>query len=174
MDICSNPITSIDKIKCCLESNLPFIDDCHNICTTLQNTNKKILCKKICSDIAEISEDSCQLLGKLQGTNNPIYPAIRKFGCGVGYGFPVDPVCMRKMKNNILEKCQTDCLPTMDVDCQKHCKYSYDNLLQKYASDFSNNYYSNYEDNNKKNNFIYVMIVGLLLLLFVILMIIRK
>lgn len=113
-----------NRIKCCLRTCLPFVNECRGRCT-LQNKEK---CNQTCDQISTVCEDTCQLESDLRGEDNPLFTAAKNKGCGTVYYDDWDMDCLFKNKEEIITECQDNCLPTFDTGCQKHCQYSFDEI----------------------------------------------
>tara|TARA_B110000908_G_C10112037_1_gene383519 strand:- start:167 stop:823 length:657 start_codon:yes stop_codon:yes gene_type:complete len=116
---------------CCLRTCKPFVDECVQSCPAGTTKEIRESCIQTCGDIKEICEDNCQLSSNLWGERNPIYKGTNEYGCGNGSETPVKLDCMRKNKGIILKFCQKNCLPSHGVDCEEHCAYSYDMIVNK-------------------------------------------
>ena len=110
-----------EKGTCCLNTCQPFIDECVKMCET--STDKT--CIQTCTDIKNICLYNCRLSNDIWGTDNPIYKATNKYGCGNGLHTTINMKCMMKNKNNILNDCNKLCTSTPTVNCKNHCDYSY-------------------------------------------------
>lgn len=117
-----------DKAICCFNTCKPFVQTCVKNCPKAKTSHFRELCYKTCHDIKESCKNNCLLSGNSWNVDNPIYNGTRKFGCGDGFGHPIDEECMKKHTYGIMQECQRSCLPTSDLDCQKHCEYSYNFL----------------------------------------------
>ena len=127
--------TSTEKNKCCLRTCAPFIRECDKICPDAKDSK---LCELTCNDIKDSCVDYCQLSTEgLWGIDNPIYKATKEYGCGDGYYNPINQQCLKDNKDNIISSCQKNCIPTMEVGCSHHCKYSYN-----FISDPDNDFFS--------------------------------
>lgn len=120
---------SVEKNKCCLQSCMSYIKKCYNLCPNSKNSNE---CQLKCDNIQKSCNDYCTLSTKgVWGVNNPIYEGIKKYNCGDGYYHHINNECVKKNKNNIISLCNKQCIPKIDVDCKKHCQYSYDYIINK-------------------------------------------
>ncbi len=116
---------------CCLYTCKPTVDQCVKYCHESNNTS---ICYKTCTNIKELCETNCQLSTELLGYKNPIFKGTDAFGCGNKFEQTIDKNCILKNKDNILKICQNNCLPTSDIDCYKHCEYSFNTLASKHIN----------------------------------------
>jgi len=126
-----------EKGECCFNTCKPFVQKCVENCPKASSTHFEDLCYKTCHDIKESCKNNCLLSSNSWSLNNPIYDGTKKFGCGDGFGHSINEECLKKHKDGILKECQRNCLPTQDLDCQKHCIYSYNFLTDDKADPLS-------------------------------------
>ena len=131
-----------EKGYCCLQTCKPFIEKCEKNC---QESSFKKTCRKKCDNIKKLCEDNCKL-GSLEiwGLDNPIYKGTNEYGCGTVGSFenPSEQKCLIQNKSKIIQVCRRNCLPTSDINCDDHCKYSFDLIYDKNTNPLTlkNNY----------------------------------
>ena len=118
-----------DMYKCCLRICRPRIDECVKLCNQTE-TEIKENCYNTCDDISASCDDNCKLSTDYYwGVDNDIYKGTTKFGCGDGYYTAIDKKCMKENKDAIINVCTNNCLPTSIKNCEFHCGFSYDMLV---------------------------------------------
>ena len=131
-----------EKGYCCLQTCKPFIEKCEKKC---EKTSHEKTCHEKCDNIKKLCEDNCKL-GSLEiwGLNNPIYKGTNEYGCGTVGSFenPSKQKCLLQNKSKIIQVCRQNCLPTSDINCDDHCKYSFDLIYNKNTNPLTlkNNY----------------------------------
>lgn len=116
---------------CCLRTCKPFIDQCVKTCPRGSTDSIRKRCYLACNNMKEICESNCMLSSELWGANNPIFEGTSKYGCGNGFEQSIDIDCVINNKDDIIKFCGKQCTPTSGIDCQEHCEYSYDMIINK-------------------------------------------
>ena len=169
---------NVDRGHCCLNTCKPFVDECVKECPTITPKDRK-LCYKVCGDIREICEDNCLLSSDMWGINNPINKGTSEFGCGDGVYKKYDMDCLLKNKDDIIKYCQSHCLSSHDVDCKRHCDWSYNLITNKNSNplyfDVPNTVGARYPYiKGNKNNIQYIIyslvVVGIIFGIYILLM----
>lgn len=115
---------------CCMRTNEPLVKECTEKCPTLKTKKLRANCAKTCSDITKLSQANCMLSGKFwEVDKNPIFIGSNQYGCGDELFKQIDKECMKKNKEDILRLCRKNCTPSPQIDCTKHCEYSWKFLV---------------------------------------------
>jgi hypothetical protein len=114
-----------EKSDCCLSTCKPLIDKCVELCPKAEAKHRNS-CYKSCDDIKEACVSNCKLSSGVFGRSNPIFKGTEAAGCGNGVYKPIDKECAIKNKIKIMNICRNNCTPTSNVECTKHCQYSFD------------------------------------------------
>lgn len=109
-------------MKCCIDRCIEPNNSCHEICKRDQNS---IDCHKACEYQRSSCTDSCELEGNIWGPDNPFVECAKDKGCWKNNNVP-DSECIKVNKRELIDCCRRNCIPTRDIDCQKHCEYSFD------------------------------------------------
>jgi hypothetical protein len=128
-----------DIAICCMKTCETFVDECKEQCPKAEPKYQH-LCYQTCDDIQTSCGDFCDLSSPVWGSDNPILKGSREKGCGDGIYKSLDKECVKNNKNDIINICLNTCIDSDQLDCEKHCNYSY-----KIISD----------EDNKKNNSLY-------------------
>lgn len=117
---------STDVFKCCSKQCIKPVKWCYDYC------NKNIIldgdfsilgrCMETCDHEKNLCLDTCKLSSPYVGMGNNYYECSKKYDC-IGIGNLPDKNCVKKYKDDIFECCRRTCIPTQDLDCQKHCEY---------------------------------------------------
>uniref|UniRef100_A0A6C0JS36 Uncharacterized protein n=1 Tax=viral metagenome TaxID=1070528 RepID=A0A6C0JS36_9ZZZZ len=122
-----------EQRDCCMKTCKPFVDTCANICPKAAPKYQK-LCYKTCDDIVTTCGDFCNLSSPVWGANNPIFKGTKEKECGDDIYNPLNIDCIKKNKDAIINICRHNCTPTSKLDCEEHCKYSYNIISDKKAN----------------------------------------
>ena len=118
-----------DMYKCCLRTCRPVVDECVRLCKLTSNETK-VNCYNTCDDISTSCDDNCKLSTDYYwGVDNDIYKGTVAFGCGDGYYTVINKECMKENKDGVINICTSSCLPTSTKNCEYHCQYSYNKLV---------------------------------------------
>jgi hypothetical protein len=126
-----------DIAVCCMKTCETFVDKCKELCPKAEEKYKN-LCYQTCDDIQKTCGDFCDLSSTVLGSDNPIFKGIKEKGCGDGLYKSVDKECVKKNKNDIIKICLNSCIDSEQLDCEKHCNYSYKIILDEDDTKYEN------------------------------------
>ncbi len=106
--------------KCCSQGCVEPVKYCQEYCRT--HSVDPVNCQQTCIDQKNICLDTCKLSSPQVGPRNDYVQCCFDQGCR-GLGDIPDPECVKKNKQTIFDCCRQSCIPTKDLDCQKHCEF---------------------------------------------------
>ncbi len=159
---------SMDVINCCLNKCKNRIGFCFEKCHEYHgpkgkkpNYNAHIKCHKQCNDLIAVCETACleypsegiSFLSKCASEQN----------CGT---YPLfDRKCLEVNKENILDCCKTDCIPTNTIDCTGQCNDFYNHLARGSESpltDIAKHYIAERDKFTNKNDNNYAVMISII------------
>ena len=113
------PNDYVDVIKCCTSKCDYIKSKCDSFCKTLPEENRTD-CNFKCNEQLTYCTDNCfvQDIKSVNGSN-PFNYCTKKYNC-------TDRECLLQKKNDLIQCCRHNCIPTKYVDCDKLCNYSFD------------------------------------------------
>jgi len=129
-------LDSTEMAECCFKGCAEPVKYCLQYCKT-HNKNDPLLtnkCFQMCNDQKNICFDTCKLNSSNDSTNYYMQ-CCYDHGCKSLDDTP-DADCVRKNKEKIFECCRHNCIPTRNLDCQKHCEFLQDITLNPENREF--------------------------------------
>lgn len=116
-----------DAAICCNKQCEEPVNFCYNYCRNHQkeyNTPTLLYrCMKTCEDQKKICLDTCSLISKYNNKNNNDYINCANIKGCVEKDMSAKVQCLLDNKEEIFNCCSKSCIPSVDLDCEKNCKY---------------------------------------------------
>ena len=116
-----------DAAICCNKQCEEPVNFCYNYCRNHPgeyNTPTLLYrCMKTCEDQKKICLDTCSLSSKYNNKNNNDYINCANIKGCVYTDMSADVECLLDNKEEIFNCCSKSCIPSVDLDCDKNCKY---------------------------------------------------
>ena len=116
-----------DAAICCNKQCEEPVNFCYNYCRNHPgeyNTPTLLYrCMKTCEDQKKICLDTCSLSSKYNNKNNNDYINCANIKGCVYTDMSADVECLLDNKQEIFNCCSKSCIPSVDLDCDKNCKY---------------------------------------------------
>lgn len=162
-------------MKCCINNCMKSDNLCNELCKKENDVNFDVLkCNKTCKYIKNLCIDSCDLESYIWNDNNPFIDCSKNKGCWKNNNV-FDSKCIKNNKLELIDCCNNNCISTSDIDCEKHCDYSFELASNENikTSDIKFNKSINYND----HTFIYILIgiiITILISIIIIFILYRK
>jgi hypothetical protein len=170
-----------DAAICCNKKCEEPVNFCYNYCKNHQkeyNTPTLLYrCMKTCEDQKKICLDTCSLISN---KNNNDYINCANIQKCVDTDMSGNVKCLLDNKEAIFNCCSKSCIPSVDLDCDKNCKYLeslYLNPVQTLEPPpkEKDNIYKKIPVNKKKYRYyIYIFLVFAFILLFFTIIYVKK
>jgi hypothetical protein len=116
-----------DAAICCNKQCEEPVNFCYNYCRNNPgeyNTPTLLYrCMKTCEDQKKICLDTCSLSSKYNNKNNNDYINCANIKGCVYTDMSANVECLLDNKQDIFNCCSKSCIPSVDLDCDKNCKY---------------------------------------------------
>ncbi len=120
---------STEVMKCCVANCIKPVKFCYKYCHDNHGPGQEFdspikldRCMETCGDERDMCLDTCSLSSPHVGMkNNYLQCALQHCEGGIG-NYP-SKECIEKHKDKLFECCRRSCIPTHNLDCQKHCEY---------------------------------------------------
>jgi hypothetical protein len=126
--------TDTELFQCCINDCVEPLKFCENYCEqTFDQTDSRFeSCIKTCANQRDMCLDTCRLSSVYAAPDNNYNKCAVKYGCKGIYGFP-DADCVQERKEIIFECCKDTCIPSKNLNCDEHCKFSEYIALNPYS-----------------------------------------
>lgn len=116
-----------DAAICCNKKCEEPVNFCYNYCRNHHeeyNTPTLLYrCMKTCENHKKICLDTCSLISKYNNKNNNDYINCANIQKCVETDMSGKVKCLLDNKEEIFNCCIKSCIPSVDLDCDKNCKY---------------------------------------------------
>lgn len=128
---------SLDRIHKCCTNQCKYVDKkCRAYC---QQPHAPTHCQKHCHYNHQSCLAGCDITHILEGSQANIPWCISQSACK---GLEREKLrdCLEHEREHIIRCCRQDCIPTREINCDKHCEYSFERALGRDDSDIIEGY----------------------------------